>query len=1291
MSTSKNRRELKHKALALLALGLMTSVSAANADDVYLYGDSSNTGDITGQEVSNITEDTLSGKLYGIYSVSGDVTYNTVTLNVTNSSGNTYGAVTSDGSASNNTLYITGGSYASVRGGQVSSGEGDASSNTIEITDGTFSGNLIGGIVFGEGSADYNTVTINGGSFSSVRGGENDGTGDASYNTINITDGYISGYVMGGSNWGTGDANYNSVSVSAGTFDSRIIGGFSNNGDASNNSITISGGSFSEVRGGEADGTGDASNNTIEITDGTFSGTLTGGIVFGTGSADYNTVTINGGTYSSDIYGGYNEGTGDASYNTVTISGDDISTEAIIGGYVNGTSEGSAEYNTVIIDGVTTTSNIMGGYIYEDTVTESDGANYNTVVFYSGECGVENLTLSDGTVTSILSIGAGVVYNYAEGFSASTDYNTVTIYDGTFNYNVWGGNNKSLGEAVGNTVTIYGGTFSGTGTGVVAGNSDQLGYVSENTLVIYGGTFSSDVYAGRSALVPYFAINNGLTDDTDDEDEAYNNTVEIHGGTFSKNVYGGYSDYGTAVSNSVTIDDSTVTVSDDNESVDGNTYGGGSASISGNVYGGYSESNSVSYNSVSISSATVGENVYGGYSSSSYATGNSVTLAGSAEITGTVYGGYSGGSGDVSGNSLTVSGADNSAATVVNFDTITFDLSDVEDGDTMLTLSSETELDNVSIAVGDTTSLDLQSTVTLVAGDNVTLNNVSVESSSGEFSATYEYNNSAYLSGTFGYELYYTETAEGDEETVESGETYTSIQSLIITTGDTLTVTEADFGTALTWGTAQIDLGSGKYVFTNTSASLSDFEIDTDSFLNVSEASELINAENADGTTDLDVLTGLANSYSYSLSDGAISITGTGSTVSSSTGLDYQISSISTMDFYITADTSTSEAMLTVESADLSGTAVTAYADGGSYITEGYSVTLLEAGELITDNETTYTGKAVEGASLEYDLTVEKVDDTIIAYVEDTTASMRKETKSITETRAGQAAMVNQGSDLISGIMDAGTSLTLRPSGWAPFAAFSAGTYKYDTGSHVDIDGFNFAVGLMREFAGTNGTFTLGAAFQYGRGEYDSYAEGVNADGDSEYTGAALFAKHKWKSGFYAEAGLSAGYSQTDYFSSELLTGMDVRYDVGSKYWGVQIGLGKEIALSSGDKLDVYGKYLYNELDSSSATLSSGETYDFDEVDSSRLRIGLRYTRALSETGSCYVGAAYQYQFDGDASAAYRGYSTLTPSLEGSSGMIELGVQFSPKKSPVSLGLGMTGWVGTQQGVEGALKFKWDL
>ena len=1146
MSTSKNRRELKHKALALLALGLMTSVSAANADDVYLYGDSSNTGDITEQEVSNITEDTLSGKLYGIYSVSGDVTYNTVTLNVTNSSGNTYGAVTSDGSASNNTLYITGGSYASVRGGQVSSGEGDASSNTIEITDGTFS--------------------------------------------------------------------------------STLIGGFAN----------------------------------------------------GTGSADYNTVTINGGSFSSYIYGGYNQGTGDASYNTITISGDNISTGGIIGGYANGTS-GSAEYNTVIIDGVTTTSNIMGGYIANN---KSGSANYNTVIFYSGECGTDQKTLS---------IGAGVVYNYAQDFSASTDYNTVTIYDGTFNYNVWGGNNKSLGEAVGNTVTIYGGTFSGTGTGVVAGNSDQLGYVSENTLVIYGGTFSSDVYAGRSALVSDFAINNGLTDDTDDEDEAYNNTVEIHGGTFSKNVYGGYSNYGTAVSNSVTIDDSTVTVSDDNESVDGNTYGGGSASISGSVYGGYSESNSVSNNSVSISSATIGENVYGGYSGSSDATGNSVTLAGSAEVDGNVYGGYSGGSGDVSGNSLTVSGADNSAATVVNFDTITFDLSDVEDGDTMLTLSSKTELENVSIAVGESTSLDLLSTVTLVAGDSVTLNNFSVESASGELSATYEYNNSAYLSGTLGYELYYTETAEGDEETVESGETYTSIQSLILTTGDTLTVTEADFGTALTWGTAQIDLGSGKYVFTNTSASLSDFEIDTDSFLNVSEASELINAENADGTTDLDVLTGLANSYSYSLSDGAISITGTGSTVSSSTGLDYQISSISTMDFYITADTSTSEAMLTVESADLSGTAVTAYADGGSYITEGYSVTLLEAGELITDNETTYTGKAVEGASLEYDLTVEKVDDTIIAYVEDTTASMRKETKSITETRAGQAAMVNQGSDLISGIMDAGASLTLRPSGWAPFAAFSAGTYKYDTGSHVDIDGFNFAVGLMREFAGTNGTFTLGAAFQYGRGEYDSYAEGVNADGDSEYTGAALFAKHKWKSGFYAEAGLSAGYSQTDYFSSELLTGTDVRYDVGSKYWGVQIGLGKEFALSSGDKLDVYGKYLYNELDSSSATLSSGETYDFDEVDSSRLRIGLRYTRALSETGSCYVGAAYQYQFDGDASAAYRGYSTLTPSLEGSSGMIELGVQFSPKKSPVSLGLGMTGWVGTQQGVEGALKFKWDL
>ncbi|MCF0154135.1 MAG: autotransporter domain-containing protein, partial [Veillonella sp.] len=109
----------------------------------------------------------------------------------------------------------------------------------------------------------------------------------------------------------------------------------------------------------------------------------------------------------------------------------------------------------------------------------------------------------------------------------------------------------------------------------------------------------------------------------------------------------------------------------------------------------------------------------------------------------------------------------------------------------------------------------------------------------------------------------------------------------------------------------------------------------------------------------------------------------------------------------------------------------------------------------------------------------------------------------------------------------------------------------------------------------------------------------------------------------------------------------------------------------------------YNHQNAADATLQGaglGETYKFDSVDSLRARAGMRITKDLSNRNSWYAGLAYEYEFDGDASANVKGFSTETPSLGGGSGLIEAGYTYGGANDSFGTGIGLEGWVGTKRG-----------
>ena len=288
--------------------------------------------------------------------------------------------------------------------------------------------------------------------------------------------------------------------------------------------------------------------------------------------------------------------------------------------------------------------------------------------------------------------------------------------------------------------------------------------------------------------------------------------------------------------------------------------------------------------------------------------------------------------------------------------------------------------------------------------------------------------------------------------------------------------------------------------------------------------------------------------------------------------------------------------------------------------------------------------------------------------------------KSTVETRAAQSNVVNMGSDyLVTTTMAQIANADYGADGFASFGGSSGSAHmRYKTGSHVDSRGTAFNAGIAKKNTNKSGTFTWGPFFETGHGDYDSYLDnGTHGSGSTSYTGGGIFARQEFASGLYVEGSLRTGKTKADYSSSDLGTG----YSTNAPYFGAHLGVGRVLPMDGGS-LDIYGRYLYSRTGSDSVHLATGETYDFDAVDSHRLMLGTRYTREANQLSKWYAGAALLYEFGGEARAHYQGYSLASPSSAGTSVMLEGGWKYTPSaNSPFELDLGATGWLGKQQGL----------
>lgn len=811
--------------------------------------------------------------------------------------------------------------------------------------------------------------------------------------------------------------------------------------------------------------------------------------------------------------------------------------------------------------------------------------------------------------------------NETAGNTDSTNGNATVLADQKYD-DVYGGK-AVYGKATANTATIAGGAV----TGAVYGGRSEYGNAIANTATVNGGTIGV-LYGGISV-----------------SGEAKNNTANANGGTVNLNVIGGFSNESTVSDNTANIGDITSVNS---------VYGGlsirGAASnnkanikgstILGNAYGGSSDSGSAENNSVTMNNGTVNMNVYGGSSSGSTTSGNTVNISGGT-IAGVVHGGSSE-YGDVKNNSVTVNGG-----------TIKQDViggSGIE-----------------SVVSGNTVNISGGTIERVVYGG-------SSESGNSE-------NNSVTISGgTISKEIYGGYSKSGN-----------AFNNIVTISGS------PDISTAAVYGGYSTDGNIGNNTLTVNTKNIKVKKLANFHTLNFNLPADTKNGETVITVTDGGVTniggaqvngyvpgdTVLRNGDKVILLNNNAGIETTGTTYTGKLAVGVSVLK-----------------EVTVKKEDENNIVLTVAGDNdkpngndkpGSNNNPGGNgkpgSNDKPGGNDKPDSNDKPGGNDKPGSNDKPGGNDKPGSNDKPGGNNQKPDKLTPDTKSFAETFVAAAAFLNQGADLLAdaGIAQAKTAAKTGNGEWEGFITAGGNKLKIKTGSHVNIDGYNLSAGVAKNIITNNGKLLFAPVFEYGNGSYDSYLDnGLHGEGKTSYTGGGIIVRQENNDGVYYEGSVRAGRVKTDYKAGKLVAadGKVAAYDTDGTYFGAHVGIGKIKDLQENRELEYYGKFFYSRTGSTDAKLTTGEKYNFDSVDSERLRLGTRYAHRLSKQSKLYTGLAWEYEFGGEATAHFNQSSTASPSLKGSTGLLELGWQIQPgDRNAMNLDLNMTGKLGQQKGL----------
>ena len=272
-----------------------------------------------------------------------------------------------------------------------------------------------------------------------------------------------------------------------------------------------------------------------------------------------------------------------------------------------------------------------------------------------------------------------------------------------------------------------------------------------------------------------------------------------------------------------------------------------------------------------------------------------------------------------------------------------------------------------------------------------------------------------------------------------------------------------------------------------------------------------------------------------------------------------------------------------------------------------------------------------------------------------------------------------------------------------PFVHVQASSMRHDTGSSINVSAVSLMAGLGTGIETGAGKLSAAAFFEYGKGSYttnNSFDDrsDIDGDGNSWYMGGGILAKMEFlQTGpghFYLEGSAHMGSLHNEYDSNDLYdaNGNVAKFDMDSPYYSLHGGLGYVWNMAEGHDLDIYGKYIWTRVQGTDDTLTTKDKFEYDDMDSNRVRFGVRYSYNGSERFKPYVGAAFEHEFSGTCESTAYGHPVAAPSFEGSSGMGELGLMMKPTEDlPLSINLGVQGYVGQKQGISGSCNVMYEF
>ena len=305
------------------------------------------------------------------------------------------------------------------------------------------------------------------------------------------------------------------------------------------------------------------------------------------------------------------------------------------------------------------------------------------------------------------------------------------------------------------------------------------------------------------------------------------------------------------------------------------------------------------------------------------------------------------------------------------------------------------------------------------------------------------------------------------------------------------------------------------------------------------------------------------------------------------------------------------------------------------------------------------------------------------------TVKATESSKTLAESLLGTVAFINQGAEFIADEGIAAMVDAAKLGEVTVFGVMQGGSTHYNTGSYVDVDGVTFMAGAGLR---VNPNWTMAGFVEAGWANSASHVEGTRGDGDHEYFGVGFATRYQTDGVLYVDGSLRAGRATTEFAGRY---GQDsASYDAKSLYMSAHVGLGAMWGINESLKLDTYARYMVTYLDDDDVSLNNryNDKLELDSTVTHAVRAGARLLGDFNDNASWKVGAAYEHVFDGDAESAVNSFSLDVPSLEGDTGVFELGLRIRPSlESNWAVDLGAKGYVGDREGVTGNMTVRYSF